>query len=174
MEGKGNITGSSTGSKCEDEYIHLHRSATDDGGRQVRKKDGPAQKDIVLALAPFVCIETKLNEKGKNVEYVVRECPNKKYCKNKNGRIKYQNKAGYKNPHSHLRSCLANGDDDALQKIYERTLNRKTLQSKMSPHLNSSEILFAPSQKDVEMFEFISMIVRKNLPLSIVEDEDYR
>ena len=44
----------------------------------------------------------------------------------------------------------------------------------MSPHLNSNEILFAPSQKDVEMFELISMIVRKNLPLSIVEDEDYR
>ena len=119
-------------------------------------------------------MEKKVNEKGKKIEYVVHECPNKKYCKNKEGHITYQNKSGYKNPHSHLRSCIANGDEDTLLQIYERTLTRKTLQSKMSAHLNCDGIVFAPSQKDVEIFELISMIVRKNLPLSIVEDEDFR
>ena len=72
-----------------------------------KKKGRPSQKDIVLALAPFLCIETSENEKGKKIEYVVRECPNKQYCKNKDGRIRYQNKSGYKNPHLHLRTCLA-------------------------------------------------------------------
>ena len=74
---------------------------------QVPNKKKPTQKQIVLALAPFVCIETRENEKGKEIEYVVRECPNKKYCKNPEGRIRYQNKCGYKNPHLHLRTCVA-------------------------------------------------------------------
>ena len=70
--------------------------------------------------------------------------------------------------------CITKDDKDRLLEIYEQTLTRKTLQSKMSPHLNSDEIVFAPSQKDVEIFEIISMIIRKNLPLSIVEDKYYR
>ena len=44
----------------------------------------------------------------------------------------------------------------------------------MSGHVNSEPHVFVPSEKDVEVFEWISMIVRKNLPISIVEDEDYR
>ena len=33
---------------------------------------------------------------------------------------------------------------------------------------------FLPSQKDVELFEMINMIIKKNLPLSIVKDTDFR
>ena len=43
----------------------------------------------------------------------------------------------------------------------------------MSAHV-FNEPVFVPSQKDVEVFELMSMIIRKNLPLAIVEDEDYR
>ena len=72
-----------------------------------KKDSGPTQKEIVLALAPFVCTETKRNAKGKDIQYVVRECPNREYCKNDGGLIRYQNKSGYKNPHLHLRTCVA-------------------------------------------------------------------
>ena len=67
----------------------------------------PTHKQIVCALAPLVCVEVQENAKGERKEYVVRECPNKEYCKNARGHIRYQNKAGYKNPHLHLRTCLA-------------------------------------------------------------------
>ena len=67
----------------------------------------PSHKEIVCALATFVCLEVKENSKGERKEYVVRRCPNKEYCKNEGGLIHYQNKAGYKNPHLHLRTCVA-------------------------------------------------------------------
>ena len=31
-----------------------------------------------------------------------------------------------------------------------------------------------PLQKDVELYEMITMIIKKNLPLGITEDSDYR
>ena len=57
--------------------------------------------------------------------------------------------------------------------MYYRRVNRKTLQSKMGKHLETVPI-FVPSKKDIEVFEIISMIIRKNLPVVIVEDDDYR
>ena len=151
---------------------------------------GPSHKDVVLALAPFVCTEIKKNAKGKDIEYVVRECPNRKYCRNEGGLIRYQNKSGYKNPHLHLRTCVAKvsfigiiflaltsfiqqGDEGALLEMYRKTINRKTLQSKMGSHVNRCSV-FVPTKRDVEVFELISMVLRKNLPLSIVEDDDWR
>ena len=65
------------------------------------------------------------------------------------------------------------GDEAALLQMYDKCLNRKTLQSKMSKHLEQPAI-FVPTKKDIEVFEFISMIIRKNLPVSIVEDNDFR
>ena len=58
--------------------------------------------------------------------------------------------------------------------LYYRTINQKTLQSKMSSNLKTDVDVFVPTLKDVEIFEMISMIIRKNLPVGIVEDEDYR
>ena len=33
---------------------------------------------------------------------------------------------------------------------------------------------FLPSQKDIELFKMIDMIIKKNLPLSIAEDTEFR
>jgi len=71
------------------------------------RNKSPTKEEIVLALTPFVRYETKTDEKGKTKQYVVRECPNKKYCKNEGGLIRFLNKSSYKNPHSHLRVCVA-------------------------------------------------------------------
>ena len=58
-------------------------------------------------LTPFLRIET-VEKGGEKKEFVIRKCPNGQYCKNgKHGEIRYQNKTGFKNPCSHLRSCLA-------------------------------------------------------------------
>ena len=51
-------------------------------------------------------------------------------------------------------------------------MNRKNIESvEDGPHVN---VGLLPLQKDVELYEMIDMIVRKNLPLSITEDPDYR
>ena len=52
-------------------------------------------------------------------------------------------------------------------------------QTKMGAHIIKSstgdgEYGFFPSQKDIELFEMIDMIIKKNLPLSIVKDTDFR
>ena len=33
---------------------------------------------------------------------------------------------------------------------------------------------FLPSQKDIELFELLDLMIKKNLPLSVVEDTDFR
>ena len=67
---------------------------------------GPTAKEIVLALTSFVRIN-KDEKDGTTQEFVVVKCPNGQYCKSGNGEIRYPNKSGYKNPLSHLCSCLA-------------------------------------------------------------------
>ena len=75
------------------------------------------QRDIVCALAPIIRIE-KREVKGALKEYCVRKCPNgPTKCKNKNAEIVYGYKTGFKNPHSHLATCLFKVS------YVERTLN---------------------------------------------------
>ena len=33
---------------------------------------------------------------------------------------------------------------------------------------------FLPSQKEIKLFEMVDIIVKKNLPINIVEDTDFR
>ena len=72
----------------------------------VKRRKGPTAREIVQTLTSFVIIEKEEND-GKSKEFVVVKCPNGQYCKNGNGEIHYPNKSGYKNPSSHLWSCLA-------------------------------------------------------------------
>ena len=66
----------------------------------------PTAKDVVQTLTTFVRI-VKEEKDSTSWEFVVVKCPNGQYCKNSNAEIRYPNKSGYKNPYSHLRSCLA-------------------------------------------------------------------
>ena len=50
-------------------------------------------------------------------------------------------------------------------------------QTKMGAHISKSstgEDDFFLSQKDIDLFEMIDMIIKKNLLLSIVKDVDFR
>ena len=50
-------------------------------------------------------------------------------------------------------------------------------QTKMGAHVTISPVGedgFLPSQKDIELFELLDLIIKKNLPLSVVEDSDFR
>ena len=83
------------------------RSSTDSSTKFHVLKSQVSARDIVQTLTPFLRIETEEKD-GVKKEFVIRKCPKGEYCKNgKKGEIRYQNKTGYKNPCSHLRSCLA-------------------------------------------------------------------
>ena len=50
-------------------------------------------------------------------------------------------------------------------------------QTKMGAHVTISstgEDDFLPSQKDIELFKLLDLMIKKNLPLSVVEDADFR
>ena len=64
-----------------------------------------SQKAIVCALAPLIRIE-KRALCGVVKEFCIRKCPNGLRCKKVRGEIDFLNKSGYKNPYSHLLSCL--------------------------------------------------------------------
>ena len=67
---------------------------------------GATARELVQTLTSFVRIE-KEEIRGETKEFVIVKCPNGQYCKNSSGEIRYPNKSGFKNPLSHLRSCLA-------------------------------------------------------------------
>ena len=51
------------------------------------------------------------------------------------------------------------------------------MQTVMGEHMSSpvaSEQIMIPTKKDNELYDFIKLIVKKNLPLSSVEDNDFR
>ena len=62
-------------------------------------------KAIVCSLAPLIRIEKRAHG-GVVKEFCVRKCPNGLCCKKVRGEINFLNKSGYKNPYSHLLSCL--------------------------------------------------------------------
>ena len=69
--------------------------------------------------------------------------------------------------------AFVRSDHAALLKIYSKviTWKNKLSQSTIGTRLDSNLL---PSQKDVELYEMITMIIKKNLPLGITEDSDYR
>ena len=67
-------------------------------------------------------------------------------------------------------------DKEALLELYRRSQTIKSHQSSMASHLPpiAGASILIPTKKDSEVYDFIKMIVRKNLPLSVVDDNDYR
>ena len=91
----------------DEKKIDPVRYSTDSSTKDPLVKRKVSAQDIVRTLTPFLRIESEEKD-GVKKEFVIRKCPNGQYCKNgKHGEIRYQNKTGYKNPCSHLRSCLA-------------------------------------------------------------------
>ena len=68
------------------------------------------------------------------------------------------------------------GDKEALLELYKRTESAKSghQQSSMTSHAVSSPSILIPTIKDGEVYDWIKMIVRQNLPLSVVENDEYR
>ena len=133
------------------------------------------QKDVVLLLCKFIHLEERSLESkdvSRSVKYEVRKCPNGPLCKSPQSHIIFRHKTGFANPYKHLVTCVGKGDVNVVLQLYRDEMDRKTKQSCMSDHFTPTAII--PSDKDIELFEWIQMITHKNWPLWSVEDDMYR
>ena len=87
---------------AKDEVRCSVSSTTSTGEDSLVRCKKVSAKDIVQGLTSFI----RIDKEGRK-DFVVVKCPKGQYCKNPNAEIRYQHKTGFKNPCSHLRSCLA-------------------------------------------------------------------
>ena len=134
----------------------------------------PSYKAVVQLLAKPVREEEKSFTNRSGVEqkriYLVYKCPNQ-FCKEKNREIWFQKSVGFINPFNHLKTCVAGGKTEQLYKIYE--------QNKESKRLHISGTFFQPSvdrmtSRELALNDYLRLIVLKSLPLSTVEDSEFR
>ena len=137
-------------------------------------KKPPSYKSVVQLLTTPLREEERMvrsrNGESMMKTYLVYQCPNQ-YCKEKNREIWFQKSVGFINPFNHLRSCIANGDSSHLYMVYE--------QNRESKRLHISGTFFQPSvdrltAKELAVNDFIRLVVLKSLPITIVEDKEFR
>ena len=66
------------------------------------------------------------------------------------------------------------GDKVALLEFYTMIESAKASQQPSMTSNFSSPSILIPTKKDNEVYDWLKMIIRKNLPVSVVEDDDYR
>ena len=134
----------------------------------------PSYKTVVQMLTTPLREEPKTFRNKNGVEqtktYLVYKCPNQ-HCKEKNREIWFQKSMGFINPFNHLKTCIADGKVEQLYMVYD--------QKRESKRLHVSGTFFQPTvdrmtTRELAMNDFLRLIVLKNLPLSIVEDEEFR
>ena len=137
-------------------------------------KKPPSYKSVVQLLTTPLREEERMvrSRSGESTmkTYLVYQCPNQ-FCKEKNREIWFQKSVGFINPFNHLRSCIANGDAAHLYMVYE--------QNRESKRLHVTGTFFQPSverltAKELAVNDFIRLVVLKSLPVSIVEDQEFR
>ena len=96
----------------------------------------------------------------------VYSCPKGEHCTN-GGEFLFAKNAGYTNPINHLKSCLAGGDMKKLIDIYEA---RKSALAVGSPFQKTVLV----TEREKSMFLCLNLIVSQNLPVSIVEEPEFR
>ena len=78
---------------------------------------------------------------------------------------------GFINPFNHLKTCIAHGNVEQLYLVYEQNLISKRLHVSGTFFQQSVDRL---SAKELAAYDYLRLIVLKNLPVSIVADPEYR
>ena len=151
-------------------------------GKQISKED------IVCAV-----MEQKQNItktiKGRDVVHRVFICPRGEYCTKVDGVNEFPAGSGFTNPHNHLISCLCGGNEIEVEDHYWNATSQFSIlspphkggkQSKQSklqfgakakPRTEAYHIL---NQREKDMFAWVVMIVMEHIPISSVENVNYR
>lgn len=113
--------------------------------------------------------EQKSNPKTCETKTVlIYACPRNSLC-TQGGVIKFDKNTGYTNPFNHLRSCVAAGSRSDLVDIYNTCV-----QDRHRSAFKKFPVTLTSTSKENAMHAYITLIVMKYLPLSIVEDKSFR
>ena len=93
-------------------------------------------------------------------------CP-KQSCQK---RIDYAQKSGYSNPYSRILSCIGSTNVEKMMHEYEEHRKKEAGGQSLIPFQPKVGI----NDKEKSIIAWITIIVKKSLPLSFVEDNDMR
>ena len=83
--------------------------------------------------------------------------------------IYFEKGCGFTNPYKHILRCLASGDKEKLNKIFNEARQEKSRSFTWTS--SSSQNI---SNRNKCMYSYLRMVVLKSLPLSIIEDKEFR
>lgn len=137
----------------------------------------PTPKEVTQALMKFEGHETRDvhlgNGDNDSVTYLKYSCP-KPECSVRS--ISFRDKTGYKNPFTHLKSCYGKGmsSDEQTKRIYNmyRTAQEAKIKNGGSIYSHFASLSASPYEKS--MYAYLRLVIIKNMPLSMVENEELR
>jgi hypothetical protein len=137
--------------------------------KRLKRKIDPTQKEVVLALMIKSEPYTKdLNVGGRTVskEFVDFKCP-EDFCAHQ---YPCQVNTGFSNPFNHL--CVCFGSKEAVHQLYNEALQEvKKKGGTLLSHFSNNTL----NERQLAMHGYhIRLLVMKNLPLAMVEDESFR
>ena len=147
--------------------------------RKTRAAPQPSYQDVVQTICTFVHFEEiQMSRRGisepKAVKREVWKCLGGERCKNRDSLIRFTSNLFFKNPFSHLQSCIGNGIPDEVYKLFYgiKRHNRKSFAHMVGTE-GDNQFEKHVTQKDEELYERILMITMKVWALNKVNNEDY-
>ena len=122
------------------------------------------KEDIVKLLCDYVGEESLPNGKT-NIIYT---CPSNK-CKNELNQVRFLKGSGYTNPYNHLKTCLCNGNVDALIDLYNTNFVRK--EKCLNPFFRP---VLSVTDKEQCLLDWIELVIDETLPASVIKKESFR
>eukprot|EP00171_Calliarthron_tuberculosum_P005814 IDg5814t1 len=107
----------------------------------------------------------------RNVPSVFYKCPKENDC-TEGGEIHFQKGKGFTNGYSHLKSCLAGGDEAHLIELFHHAVRS----SMNTGTLSGFRVTIASrlNAREKAMYSWLRLLILKNLPLSAVDDKEFR
>ena len=96
-----------------------------------------------------------------NVVHHVFKCPRGDLCKT-TGSVSFEKGTGFTNPYKHLKTCLADGDENELIELFHRRRAEKSSFGSVS----SANLILSTTTKEQAMYSYLRVIVIKSLPVS--------
>jgi hypothetical protein len=147
-------------------------------GVSLKKKELPDKKTVVLMFAK------QLEDREKHVSgakgTVIKlhhciSCPMNDQCKEVKNEYDpphylWQKGSGYSNLFKHILACVFKGDLEEMRKAYWIMVDQQS--GKLPRHGFKVGLTF--TNRDIALYEWMNIIVDKNLPISAIEDYDMR
>eukprot|EP00171_Calliarthron_tuberculosum_P012024 IDg12024t1 len=138
----------------------------------------PTKKEVVMLLMTAKADVTRDVDgrsgsiARKHVPHLVFSCPYGNRCRS-GGDVVFEKGTGFTNPYKHLRSCISDGDDEHLTKLYFDALQQKRREGLSNPCYDIP-IRTTATKRERDMYSYMRIVVLKSLPVSSVWDDEFR